>query len=235
MRPIADTGAQASEAVTFTGMRRKLWSVVAGQLGRPHGRLNRVVAVALNRGNRPAVAAAVRASEAAPGDVVADVGFGGGSGLSMPLDRVGADGIVHGIEISREMLDRASARNIRHRAAGQLQLSEGSITALPLPDHGVDAAITVNTIYFVADLDEACAELARVLRPGGRLVVGIGDPDVMARLPFTDYGFILRPVDDVIATLRQAGFDLAEHQHLDDIPIPHHLLVATRSAEGPVE
>jgi arsenite methyltransferase len=106
------------------------------------------------------------------------------------------------------------------------------MTALPLPDHCLDAAITVNTIYFVADLDEACSELARVLRPGGRIVVGIGDPEAMARLPFTGYGFILRPVDDVIAALRTAGFDLTDHQHLDDIAIPHHLLVVTRSAEG---
>jgi SAM-dependent methyltransferase len=233
MQPIADTGAQALEVVVITGMRTKLWSVVAGQLGRPHGRLNRVVAAALNRGNRPAITAAVRASAAAPNDVVADIGFGGGIGLSMLLDGVGADGVVHGIEISREMLDRARARNITHRAAGQLRLSEGSLTALPLPDHCLDAAITVNTVYFVADLDKACSELARVLRPGGRLVVGIGDPDAMARLPFTDYGFILRPVDDVIAALRQAGFDVTDHQHLDDIAIPHHLLVVTRSAEGP--
>jgi ubiquinone/menaquinone biosynthesis C-methylase UbiE len=85
------------------------------------------------------VAAAVRASAAAPGDVVADIGFGGGVGLSMLLDRVGAGGVVHGIEISREMLDRARARNIRHRAAGQLRLSEGSMTALPLPDDCLDA------------------------------------------------------------------------------------------------
>lgn len=212
-------------------MRRKLLSAIAGQLGRPHGRLNRVVAVALNRGNRPAVAGAVRASAAAPGDVVADIGFGGGIGLSMLLDRVGTDGVVHGIEISREMLDRARARNIRHRAAGQLRLSEGSLTALPLPDHTLDAAITVNTIYFVADLDKACAELARVVRPGGRLVVGIGDPDAMARLPFTAHGFTLRPVDDVIATLRRSGFELTEHKRLDDIPIPHHLLVGTRSVK----
>lgn len=231
-RPIADSGVQTPDAEILTGMRRKLLAAIAGQLGRPHGRFNRVVAAALNRGNRPAITAAVRASAAAPGDVVADIGFGGGVGLSMLLDRVGADGIVHGVEISREMLDRARARNIRHRAAGQLRLSEGSLVALPLPDHSLDAAITVNTIYFVADLDDACAELARVLRPGGRLVVGIGDPDVMMRMPFTAYGFTLRPVDDVIATVLNAGFELTDHQHLDDIPIPHHLLVVTRSTKG---
>lgn len=212
-------------------MRRRLLTIVAGQLGRPHGRLGRFVARALNRGNRPAITAAVLASEAKPGDVVADIGFGGGIGLSMLLDRVGAEGVVHGIEISREMLDRARAGNIGHRAAGQLRLSEGSLVALPLPDHCLDAAITVNTIYFVTDLDTACTELARVLRPGARLVVGIGDPEAMARMPFTAYGFTLRPVDEVIAALRSAGFDLTDHQHVEDMAIPHHLLVVTASVE----
>jgi len=212
-------------------MRKELWSAIAGQLGRPHGRLGRFVARALNRGNRPAITAAVLASAAKPGDVVADVGFGGGIGLSMLLERVGADGVVHGIEISREMLDRARAGNIGHRGAGELRLSEGSLVALPLPDHCLDAAITVNTIYFVAELDTACRELARVMRQGGRLVIGIGDPKAMSRMPFTAYGFTLRPVDDVIAALRTAGLDLTDHQQLDDIAIPHHLLVLTPRVE----
>jgi arsenite methyltransferase len=220
-----------TEVVVVKGMRRKLLTVIAGQLGRPHGRLGRFVARALNRGNRPAITAAVLASAAKPADVVADIGFGGGIGLAMLLDCVGAEGVVHGIEISREMLDRARARNNGHQGVGQLRLAEGSLAALPLPDHCLDAAITVNTIYFVADLDAACTELARVLRPGGRLVVGIGDPEAMARMPFTAYGFTLRPIDDVVAALRKAGFGLTDHQHVEGMAIPHHLLVVTASAE----
>jgi SAM-dependent methyltransferase len=214
-------------------MRRTLLSAVAAQLGRPHGMLGRLVAVALNRGNRPAVAAAVRLSAAAPGEVVADIGFGGGAGLSLLIDRIGERGVVYGVEISREMLARARSRNVHRVAAGRLYLTEGSLTALPLEDDCLHAAITVNTVYFVADLDAACRELARVLRPAGRVVVGIGDPEAMARLPFTPYGFTLRPVDEVIASLGRAGLDLIERQTLEDLAIPHHLLVATRSDVGP--
>jgi arsenite methyltransferase len=63
-----------------------------------------------------------------------------------------------------------------------------------LDDGCVDGLITVNTVYFIRELDAACAELARVLRPGGRAVIGIGDPEVMVRLPFTKHGFTIRPV-----------------------------------------
>jgi arsenite methyltransferase len=116
----------------------------------------------------------------------------------------------------------------RHVDSGRLRLTQGSLTALPLADAALEAAITVNTVYFVADLDAACAELARVLRPGGRAVVGVGDPDAMARLPFTGYGFTLRPVAEVIAALEKAGLAVIEQQRLDEVAIPHNLLVARR-------
>lgn len=214
----------------MTGARQRLLSTVAGQLGRPHGVLGRGVAIMLNRGNRRSVAAAVQATQIGPGGVAADIGFGGGVGLGLLLDCVGDDGLVDGVEVSEDMLRRARSRFAAHVAAGRLRLKDGSMTDVALDDDSVDAAITVNTVYFVPDLDTACAELARVLRPGGRLVIGIGDPEAMARLPFTSYGFTLRPVTDVIATLQKAGLDLVEQRRLDDVAIPHHLLVARRAS-----
>jgi len=81
----------------------------------------------------------------------------------------------------------------------------------------------------VSDLDAACAELARVLRPGGRAVLGVGDPNAMARLPFTAYGFQLRPIAEIVAALKNAGFTDVEDRRLDEVAIPHHLLVALAS------
>jgi SAM-dependent methyltransferase len=105
-------------------------------------------------------------------------------------------------------------------------LSSGSLTALPLEDNSLDAAITVNTVYFVSDLDAVCTELARVLRPGARAVLGVGDPEAMARLPFTAYGFKIRPIGQVVAALVAAGFVDVENRHLAEVAIPHHLIVA---------
>src|SRR5262245_58322840 len=102
--------------------------------------------------------------------------------------------MVYGVEVADDMLDRARSRFADEVDAGRRRLAHGSLTALPLEDGWLDAAITVNTVYFVDALDTACAELARVLRPGGRAVVGIGDPEAMAGMPFTSYGFTLRPV-----------------------------------------
>lgn len=211
----------------MTGMsiRARLLSTIAGQLGNPHGTLGKGVAFMLDRGNHRAIAGAVEATGVSAGATVADIGFGGGAGLSLLLEQVGANGSVHGFEISPDMLSRARSRFAGEIGTGRLRLAEGPMTGLPLADNALDAAITVNTVYFVPDLDAACTELVRVVRAGGSLVVGIGDPDAMAKMPFTAYGFTLRPVAEVIAALERAGCTV-DHQQLANPPIPHHLLVA---------
>lgn len=207
----------------------KVMSTVAGQLGKPHGLLGKsVVARLLNRANLFMIAGAVTAAEVAPGEVAADLGFGGGAGISLLLDRVGPNGSVIGVELSREMLERAGSRFHGDIATGRLRVQEGSLTELPLDDAALDAVITLNTVYFVPELDRVCAELARVLRPKGRAVVGIGDPDGMARMPFTAHGFRLRPVTEVIAALESAGLTV-EQRTLDRKPIRAHLLIARHS------
>jgi ubiquinone/menaquinone biosynthesis C-methylase UbiE len=212
----------------MTSLRERLLSTVAGQLGRPHGILSPLVARALNRGNERAIAAAVESVEIPRGAVAADIGFGGGVGLQLLLDRVGDDGVVHGIEIADDMLRRARSRFGSDVRSGRLQLSSGSLTALGLDDGSVDALITVNTVYFISELDAACGELARVLRPGGCAVIGIGDPDVMARLPFTSHGFTIRSAAEIAAALQNSGLQV-EQRRVDDKPIPRHLFVGRRA------
>ncbi|MEV6771729.1 methyltransferase domain-containing protein [Nocardia sp. NPDC051030] len=203
----------------------RVMSTVAGQLGNPSGFLGKGVARMLDRGNRFLIDAAVAASEVAPGESAADIGFGGGIGLTLLLDRVGAQGTVTGVELSRDMLKRAESRLAQDISSGRLRVLEGSLTDLPLADGSLDVVITANTLYFVPELDRACAELARVLRPKGRLVVGVGDPDAMAKMPFTQYGFTLRPVTELAAALEQAGL-VVEQRRLEHRPIPVHLLIA---------
>jgi arsenite methyltransferase len=208
----------------MTFLRERLLSTVAGQLGRPHGILGPFVARALNRGNEKAIVAAVDAANIERGGVVADVGFGGGLGLQLLLDRIGAGGVVHGIEIADDMLRRAKSK---FGSEGRLRLSTGSLTALPMDDGSVDALITVNTVYFIAELDAACREFARVLRPGGRAVIGIGDPDVMAKLPFTKHGFTIRSVAEIAAALENSGLQV-DQRRIEDKPIPRYLLIGRR-------
>jgi len=67
-----------------------------------------------------------------------------------------------------------------------------------------------NTVYFVKDLPPAFAELRRVLAPAGTGVLGIANPDWMARQSFTKYAFTVRPVTDVVAAFTAAGLKVEQ-------------------------
>ena len=185
-----------------------------------------MVGLALNRGNRGFVTAAVQALQADDDAVVADVGFGGGVGLKLLLDSVGRSGRVHGVEVSDTMLKQAAKQYRRDVEAGRLVLHNGSLTGLPFADGTLNGVVTVNTIYFVAELQEAFAELARVTAPSGRIVVGVADPDTMAKLPFTGHGFRLRPIPDVINALQSAGLTVQDRRINAANGAPH-LLIGT--------
>ena len=185
----------------------------------------------LNRSNARQIERAVDAVSLSAGDVAADVGFGGGLGLRLMLERVGPSGTVHGIDVSADMVGRAARRFRAAVARGQLVLNEGSLMKLPLEDATVDGAITVNTVYFVAELTSAFEEFARVLKPSGRVVVGIGDPDGMARMPMTRYGFRLRRVDEIIESARTSGLELRNHIRIGKGMRAGHLLAFYRDSQ----
>jgi arsenite methyltransferase len=210
------------------GVRDLFRAGLARQLGHPAGLRGRLVARGLNKGNHSVVLEAVAASGARSGQSVADLGFGGGIGLRALLGAVGPIGLVHGVEISTTMLQGARRRFAAEIAAGRLILSPGDLTALPVTSASLDAAITTNTLYFVEDLPRAFAEIARVLRPGGRVVIGIGDPERMRSDSITQHGFRLRPVEQVAGLLQAAGFSAPTDRLVDEGERGFHLLVAER-------
>ncbi|MGW4487902.1 class I SAM-dependent methyltransferase [Amycolatopsis sp. NPDC004368] len=209
------------------GPRDTLLAGLARQLGHPSGLPGRAVGRLLNRANRGNVTAAVEALELKPGETALDIGFGGGLGLDRLL-RAAAGGTVHGVDVSDTMIAKARSAFPANIAAGRLRLHRGTITALPLEDASMDAVITLNTVYFVEDIGLAFSEVARVLTPGGRFVLGIGDPDVMATFPFTGHGFRLRPVADVETALGEAQLTLTRHQRIGEGSRAFHLLVTSR-------
>jgi len=102
------------------------------------------------------------------GEYVVDVGCGTGFLISEMAAMVGETGSLTGVDFSQDMLDVAIQRC---ESLPQVTLRQGSAVDLPLGDASFDAATCTQTLLYVPDVDQSIAELARVLKVGGRLAV----------------------------------------------------------------
>jgi arsenite methyltransferase len=102
------------------------------------------------------------------GERILDVGCGPGFYVEELLAMVGPGGAVVGVDSSPQMLAAAAARCGRQ---DNVAFQQGDATALPVDDASFDAALCVQVLEYVADPTVALAEMHRVLRPGGRVVV----------------------------------------------------------------
>ena len=124
------------------------------------------VLASLGCGNPTAVA------ELRPGERVLDLGSGGGIDVLLSAKRVGPTGRAFGVDMTDEMLALAQA-NAREAGATNVEFLKGHIEALPLPAESIDVVISNCVVNLAADKPAVFAEIARVLRPGGR--IGISD------------------------------------------------------------
>jgi SAM-dependent methyltransferase len=151
-----------------------------------------------------------------PGEVVVDLGSGGGLDVFLAAQKVGPTGRAIGIDMTPDMIDRArraQAKGVNGKPIENVEFHLAPIDALPLPDASVDIIISNCVINLASDKQAVFREMFRVLKPGGRVAVS----DIALKRPLPDalredvmayVGCIAGAVriEEYEAGLREAGF-----------------------------
>ena len=155
------------------------------------------------------------------GDTVLDIGSGSGTDALIAAMLTGPTGTVYGLDMTRAMREKLQ-RIVAARKIGRVRVIEGNAEQIPLRDASIDVVTSNGVLNLVPDKPAAFAEIARVLKPGGRLQIS----DIALRVPVSEQsradprlwaecvvGAILE--DDYVSLLRAAGLSVEVFADMD--------------------
>lgn len=187
-------------------LRKRIEAVVlAGQHGHPTGMVGRMLGERMVRQHVPETDWTISLLNLKPEDHVLELGFGAGKAIELVTAQV-PNGHVSGIDHSQEMVRSASRRNTQAIKTGRVTLCQGDIISLPFADNEFDNVFSIQTLYFWSDMTRILAEIFRVLKPGGLLVVTLstGTLHTAEGAGLERYQQIVE--DQMIPGMKQLGF-----------------------------
>ena len=143
---------------------------MSNQVRKPSGRLGRAVVGRMNLSHASLTDWGLEHVRIEPSFTMLDVGCGGGRTIHVLAARA-PNGRVYGIDYSEASVEASRETNQSAVAAGRVEIQQGSVSKLPFADAMFDLVTAVETHYYWPDLPNDAREIARVLKPGGTLVV----------------------------------------------------------------
>ena len=143
------------------------------QSGKPRGRFGRFLVRSMNFGHSGLTRWGLSKVEISETATVLDIGCGGGRTLER-LAALARRGKAVGIDYSEDSVAVAWKRNQRLIASGRVEVMHASVSSIPFPDATFDGALAIESFYFWPDIAGDLAEVRRVMKPSGQLVIIAG-------------------------------------------------------------
>lgn len=181
------------------------------QLRQPSGETGKAVAEIMNISNSSMYALAFEVLDIGNSESILEIGYGNGYYLSRYVE-LSPEVKIYGIDFSKTMYEDAMVRNIDLINKKKLFLSCGNANTMNYESNSFDVIITLNTIYFWEPFEKQISEIIRVLKPGGKLIIGFRPKSFMEHLPFAQEVFKLFNSEDIEAILEQHGLEITRSE-----------------------
>ena len=203
----------------------------ARQLANPEGAVGLAVADWLNENNRQANEKSVTLLAVEAGHHVLEIGFGNGRTAPFVIGQA-ADVRYTGLDISPTMVTEASTFNAALVEAGKASFHLAFAHEMPFDGDSFDRVFSIGVIHFWAEAAASLAEVLRVLRPGGLMLMACLAPREAPDFAKRDYGFYLRDAAEWESLCREAGFSDVNVQTVESEQITPGGLPTKRYAIG---
>ncbi|TGD70615.1 class I SAM-dependent methyltransferase [Mangrovimicrobium sediminis] len=193
---------------------------VANQLSCPSGENGVLFGERMNESNAVMISRCISCLSPVNGEAILEIGLGNGA-LSCPIvEAVGNEGRYIGLEHSETMA--SEALTILSQINPEIiDIKIGNCLEADIPQRKINGLLAVNVLYFIDDLDLLFQKIANWLVAGGRIVFGLRPQGLLQRMPFSEHGFNIRPLDEIIEKLAARKFANIHAEYIsEDIKSP---------------
>ena len=186
-------------------MHEEALKEIARQLRQPHGEHATEIGERMNKGNHLMNISAIGNLAPQAHDTILEIGMGNGFFVK---DILSIDPSIHyaGCDFSEAMIEAATQLNQDAVNNGQASFHLASADSLPFEQATFNKVFTANTIYFWENPPLILNEIKRVLKPQGQLLIAFRPKWAMEQYPFTQYGFTMYAMEELITLLSDNGF-----------------------------
>lgn len=183
---------------------------IARQFKRPTGFFGNFSSRIMIKGNRNKYATIIKDMDIQPDDKLLEIGYGPGIGIRMIADLCGSC-TIHGIDFSKLMYKKAGNYNKSNIDKGKVQLQYGDYLNVSMSKNQYDKIFCLNVIYFWDELNKPLEITRSLLKTNGTFYIFMIHADTLKKKKAPDRIFNKYSIDQVVASLKSAGFSVVEH------------------------